>query len=80
MALVTQFTCTNCNQLRHEVVVSNRICQHCRGELNRIAEKAHMERLAILSIEERIRRIELALYHLNAESRLRALESRHITY
>lgn len=39
-----------------------------------------MSRLAALPVEERVRRIELALYELDAEDRIKALEAKHARY
>jgi hypothetical protein len=39
-----------------------------------------MAKLAALPIEERVRRIELALYKLDAESRLSAIEAASTRY
>lgn len=74
MALVTEFTCRECRQPKHEVVVPSRICTICRTAISEAKETAHMQRLAALPIEERVRRLELELYRLDTDSRLKALE------
>lgn len=39
-----------------------------------------MSRLAALPIEERLRRIELSLYELDADARIKELEAAHVRY
>ena len=80
MAFVTQFTCSNCRETRHEVVTPSRICARCRGVLARVKKDAHMGQLVALPLPERIRRIEEQLYELDAEKRITALEVHHIKY
>ena len=80
MAFVTQFQCQHCRQDRHEVVTASRICAVCRTAIATDDKQAHMAKLAALPIEERVRQIELALYNLNAESRLKALEAVNTRY
>lgn len=80
MALVAEFTCGHCQQPRHELVTRSRVCAACRTAIDKADTEAHMAKLAALPIEERVRRIELALYKLNAESRISALESHHVRY
>lgn len=80
MAFVTNFTCNHCRQERHEVVTPSRICVACRMAIAKADETAHMTKLAALPLDERVRRIELALYNLNADSRLRALEAANARY
>lgn len=75
MACVRSFRCKNCGEDVYEVADSSGVCCACRTGLAKIAEDAHMAKLAILPLEERIRRIELLLYRLDAEKRLRILES-----
>lgn len=80
MALVTEFTCAHCRQPRHELVTRSRICASCRMAIDKADTYAHMAKLKAMPIEERVRRIELALYKLDAEKRLAALEVHHIRY
>lgn len=80
MALVSDFTCTHCQQPRHELVKASRICAACRTAIDKADTDAHMAKLAAMPIEERVRRIELALYKLDAEARIAALESHHVRY
>jgi len=80
MALVTTFTCKHCHQERYEVVTPSCICVNCRSVITKADETAHMAKLATITLEERVRQIELALYNLNAESRLKALESANTRY
>lgn len=80
MALVTEFTCRHCRQPRHEVVHASGICASCRTAIDKADTDAHMAKLAALPAEERVRRLELALYKLDADRRLRALEVYHVKY
>lgn len=80
MAFVTEFTCRHCKQPRHEVVTPSRICVACRVAIDKADTDAHMAKLAVLPLPERVRQIELALYKLDAEQRLSALEAHHIRY
>lgn len=65
MAFVTQFICPECRQERREAVVPSRVCVSCRTAKAEALENAHMQFHASLPMEERIRRIELALYRLS---------------
>ena len=68
MAFVTNFNCNHCRQERYEVVTHSRICAACRTAIAKADETAHMAKLAALPLDERVRRIELALYNLDADS------------
>lgn len=80
MPLVTEFTCRHCHQPRHEIVTHSRTCAACCTAIAIADRNAHMAKLAAIPIEERVRRIELALYNLDADARLKALESHHVRY
>lgn len=80
MAFVTEFNCQHCKQPRYEVVTPSRICAACRTAIDKADTDAHMAKLAALPLPERVRRIELALYKLDAEQRLSALEAHHTRY
>lgn len=80
MALVAQFTCMECREEKHEIVTPTRICSSCRAAIADAKELAHMRRLEALPSLERIRRLELQLYRLDAESRLKALETLNTRY
>lgn len=80
MAFITTFTCNHCRQERHEVVTHSRICAACRTAIAKADETAHMTKLAALPLNERVRRIELVLYSLDADSRLKALEAANARY
>lgn len=67
MALIAQFICISCRQERYEVVTRSHVCADCRGTAAKSDEAAHMAKLVVLPIEERIRRIELQLYHLSTD-------------
>ena len=80
MALVADFTCQHCKQPCYELVTRSRICAACRIAIDKADTDAHMAKLAAMPLEERVRRIELALYKLDADARLKALEAHHATY
>lgn len=80
MACVAQFTCPECRLDRREIVVTSRVCVACRTAKAAAQESAHMQFLAALPPEERLRRIELALYRLSPETRLKAIEAAHNRY
>ncbi len=80
MALVAQFTCRHCKQPRHEIVHTSGICAQCRTAIYKADTDAHMAKLAAMPLEERVRRIELALYRLDAEKRIAALEIHHVRF
>lgn len=80
MARITEFTCQECRQKKCELVVSSRICATCRTAIADSKEQAHMHRLVALPIEERVRRLELELYRLDADARLKAIEIQHMRY
>jgi hypothetical protein len=80
MALIAPFTCSHCKQNCCEVVDSSGICSGCRKIIARANEERHMSIRSALTLEARIRMIELELYRLNADKRLAALESRNATY
>lgn len=80
MAFVTSFTCEHCKESRHEVVTSSRVCAACRTAIATADREAHMAKLAVMPMTERVRRIELALYELDAEKRIAALEAQHTRY
>jgi len=63
-----------------EIVVPSRVCLKCRTAKSEAKEQAHMSFLVQLPIQERVRRIELALYRLNADERLKVLEAQNIKY
>lgn len=80
MAIVIEFTCAHCRQPRYELVTASRICAVCRTTIDKADTEAHIAKLAALPLEERVRKIELALYKLNADSRLRTLELVNVRY
>ena len=80
MAFVTTFECVSCKRNKHEVVNQDRRCHDCSVELDRLAEYDHMSKLALMPLEERIKSIELQLYRLNADARLKAIEWKYSTY
>jgi Zn-finger nucleic acid-binding protein len=80
MALVVDFTCPNCTLKRREARVTAGECNTCASARAVILERAHLDLLASLPVEERLRRIETALYQLDAETRLKALEARYQKY
>ena len=80
MAFVAEFICIECRRFVNEVVDGSSTCARCRLALAKADKDAHMSRLSILPIEERVRRIEEMLYDLNTDSRLRKLECRNVSY
>lgn len=80
MAYVGPFTCQHCGQEKVEVVTSSRICASCRAAIAKADEVAHISKLEALPISERLRRVELQLYRMNAAARLDAIEARFATY
>ena len=80
MALVTEFVCKVCETPRYEVVVQSRVCVKCRTRIEGEKRLAFQKECDDLTTEQRIRRLELWFYDLNAESRLKALEARTATY
>ena len=80
MAFVTEFQCKECRQTKCEVVTPSRVCATCRTAIDLADETAYMQRLAALPLEERVRRLELALYRLDADKRLKAIEAANIRY
>ncbi len=78
MALVTEFTCAHCHQPKYELVTRSRICVSCRTAIDKADTDAHMAKLAAMPLEERVRQIELALYKLDADRRLKVLEDHHL--
>ncbi len=78
MAYVGPYTCARCHEECTEVVPQDHVCSVCRGE---DAKKASQERrmalasLTGLSVEERLARIEGAIYDLSAlKKRVDALD------
>lgn len=80
MALVIEFTCTHCGQTKTEVVVPSRICASCRTGIEKAEEEAHLAKLALKPLEQRVAEIERQLWRLDADARLKALEVHHIRY
>ena len=84
MALVTTFICSRCREPRYEVVTSDRVCSHCRAEDASVASavrRTTLRGLTALTPEERLARIEEAVYDLAAlERRVGALEVHNVTY
>ena len=68
MALVIEYTCAECKQPKYGVVDRTRTCPDCRMALAEAAERFHMEKLAMLPLEERVRRIELELYQASIQT------------
>lgn len=80
MAFVTQFICRHCHQEKTEVVVPSRICASCRVGIEKAEEEAHLAKLALKPLEQRVAEIEKQLWRLDADARLKALEVHHIRY
>ena len=81
MALVREFTCTVCEEDRHEVVNGNNgVCASCRTKAADTNRRMHIGALRALTLEERLALIEAQLYDLAIERRLAKLEARTATY
>jgi hypothetical protein len=80
MAFVTQFVCKECGNTKTEVVTSSRICATCRGNIAQIEEAAYLARMDKLPLATRIRKLELELYRMDVDSRLKSLEAYHVRY
>lgn len=80
MALVTEVTCKECGDTKREVTNHDGLCQDCRQSLAVLARAAHLLRLQRLPLGVRLARIEEQLYDLDAERRLRAVESQNQRY
>jgi hypothetical protein len=80
MALIRNFTCKSCKNEKYELLSQDRLCSKCRAELARIEENAHLDKLALMPLEDRVRNIERQLWRLRAEQRISALESLNYTY
>lgn len=62
------------------MAVPSLVCGECRAIIEKANEDAHMAKLAAAPVEERVRRIELALYRLDLEQRLKVLEAGEARY
>lgn len=80
MALITDFTCRECNESVFEVVTSDRVCGNCRTQKADKARRLHFAGLKGLTLEERIEKIEQQLYDSDVNRRLSCLESKLATY
>jgi hypothetical protein len=80
MAFVTEFTCRHCHQTKTEVVVASRICASCRVGIEKAEEEAHLAKLVLKPLEQRVADIERQLWRLDADARLKALEAHHARY
>jgi hypothetical protein len=80
MAFVTDFTCRHCHQTKTEVVVPSRICTSCRQGIEKAEEEAHLAKLALKPLDQRIAEIERQLWRLDADARLKALEAMNARY
>lgn len=80
MAFVTDVHCSICEKTKNEVTDRSGVCQECRQKRADTARRMHLAGLKVLDVTDRLECIEAALYDLNAERRLRGLESRLATY
>ena len=84
MAYVGPYTCSRCHEERDELVTHDHVCSHCRAEDAQTASQARRMALAALTgltPEERLARIEAALYDLGAlKMRIESLEQRDMRY
>ena len=80
MALVKEFTCRHCKRECFEVATTSNICAACRTTIGKANEEAHLAKLLVKPLKERVRAIELALYRLDADARLKKLEITNTQY
>jgi hypothetical protein len=80
MAHITEFTCRHCKQEVHEIVTGSYTCVACRTAIAEANEAAYMAKLAAIPLAERVRRLELELYRLDADARLKAIEAANARY
>lgn len=76
MACIQQRTCDECGQNRSvDVHTFKGTCPECRAKIADRERREHLAGLKGLTPEERLERIEAALYDLNTGERLSRLES-----
>jgi len=80
MAFVTDVNCKECGKTKHEVTFNDNVCSSCRKKISSKKRRMHLAALKGLTPEERLEKIEQALYDADADGRLKALESIHQTY
>jgi len=80
MALVTEFICSSCQRSVWGLVYADKMCAECRVKNADLARRLHFGALNGLTVQERLSRIEIQLYDLDAEKRLKALEAKNATY
>ena len=78
MALVRQFTCQICDEVKTEVIVPSidayHVCNQCRASREAIQKKAYMDNQKLMPLEKRVAIIEEYLYDSNIVDRLKKLE------
>lgn len=74
MAFITEIHCFICGETKREVTFHDNKCSKCRALESSRAKRTHLASLLGLTIEERLAKIEVQLYDLNAEKRLSILE------
>lgn len=79
MARVANFLCGDCEREVLEVYI-NGTCASCRLKNADLARRMHFGALNGLAFQDRLSRIEIQLYDLDAEKRLKALEAKNATY
>ena len=83
MALISTVNCKQCGETKREVNSLSphaSICNSCIQENEDRDRRVYLAGLKGLTMEERLDKIEEALYDLNAENRIKSLESRLATY
>lgn len=83
MAIITTVNCKQCGETKREVKPHghfHQICNNCIKENKDRDRRVYLAGLKGLTIEERVSKIEEALYDLNMENRIGRLESRLATY
>jgi hypothetical protein len=79
MARVANFLCWDCDREVLEVYIDG-TCASCRVKKADLARRMHFGALDGLTVQERLSRIEIQLYDLDVEKRLKALEAKNATY
>lgn len=80
MAYVTDVKCKVCGETKYEVTDNSGVCAVCRHQIADRRRREHLAGLRGLTVEERLDRIEAALYDVRAEERLKRLENRSLPY
>jgi hypothetical protein len=84
MALIQKITCEACGETKmdeyHSFCRHEYKCWECWSKEQSKKRRLHLSSLKGLTVEERLERIEAALYDSDADQRIGILESIHRTY